>query len=57
MNGPIVSDRILFERLCLYRELYARRGPQDRASTMTVAEAIRKESGAGAPPPALPAVG
>ena len=41
MNGPTASHRTLFERLCLYRQLYARRGPQDRTAVITIADAIR----------------
>ena len=50
MNGPTASHRTLFERLCLYRQLYARRGPQDRLPVVTVAEAMRHATVAlGAP--------
>jgi hypothetical protein len=44
MNGPTASHRSLFERLCLYRQLYARRGPQDRMAVITVADVIRHAS-------------
>lgn len=41
MNGPTPSHRLLFDRLCLYRELYLRRGPQDRLAVISVSAALR----------------
>ena len=41
MDGNACPDRALFERLCLLRALYARRGSLDRASVMSVEGAIR----------------
>lgn len=53
MNGRTDTHRHLFERLCFYRALYARRGPQDRTGVVTIAEAIRSASAAlAAPAPA-----
>ena len=34
------SDQ-LFERLCLYRAIYERRGPLDSASVISIRDAIR----------------
>jgi hypothetical protein len=42
MNSPTPNPRLVFERLCLYRELYARRGPQDRVAVIGVGEQIRR---------------
>lgn len=35
------NDRTLFERLCLLRELYARRGEQDRGGVISLTDAMR----------------
>jgi hypothetical protein len=35
------QDRALFDRLCLLRALYARRGDRDRVAVMSLVEAIR----------------
>lgn len=40
MNAPD-DPRSLFERLCLLRALYERRGDQDRESVLSVEEAVR----------------
>ncbi len=40
MNAPPTDDRRLFERLCLLRALYQRRGPRDSVSVMSVSAAI-----------------
>lgn len=50
MNGRTDSHRHLFERLCFYRALYARRGPRDRTGVVTITEAIRWASAALAAP-------
>ncbi len=34
-------DRQLFERFCMLRDLYRRRGPRDRAGIMSIEDAIR----------------
>ena len=41
MDGRPAPDRVAFERLCLLRALYARRGPLDSANVMSVEGAIR----------------
>jgi hypothetical protein len=41
MDGHPGPDRALFERICLLRALYARRGPLDAATVMSVEGAIR----------------
>ena len=38
MNTPTSDQRQRFERLCLLRSLYARRGADDATSVMTLAE-------------------
>ncbi len=40
MNGTPAEQRLLFERLCLLRELYQRRGPRDRESSISIGDAI-----------------
>ena len=40
MNGTPAEQRLLFERLCLLRELYQRRGPRDREASMSIGEAM-----------------
>ena len=40
MNGTPAEQRLLFERLCLLRELYQRRGPRDREASMSIGDAI-----------------
>ena len=40
MNGSPAEQRLLFERLCLLRELYQRRGPRDREASITIGDAI-----------------
>lgn len=40
MNGTPAEQRLLFERLCLLRELYQRRGPRDRQASISVNDAI-----------------
>jgi hypothetical protein len=40
MNGTPAEQRLLFERLCLLRELYQRRGPRDRDSSISIGDAI-----------------
>ena len=40
MNATPNDDRRLFERLCLLRALYGRRGPRDSVSVMSVSAAI-----------------
>lgn len=35
------NDRQLFERFCMLRDLYRRRGPRDRAGIMSIEDAIR----------------
>ena len=40
MNGTPAEQRLLFERLCLLRELYQRRGPRDREASISVKDAI-----------------
>jgi hypothetical protein len=39
---PSHDDRSLFERLCLLRALYARRGEQDRLGVTSLVEAMRR---------------
>jgi hypothetical protein len=34
-------DRQLFERFCMLRDLYRRRGPRDRAGIMSIEDAVR----------------
>ncbi|MGH2444525.1 MAG: hypothetical protein ACRDGD_00570 [Candidatus Limnocylindria bacterium] len=41
MNATPIDEPRLFERLCLLRALYARRGPRDRDAVMSVADALR----------------
>jgi len=41
MDASPTDDRLLFERLCLLRALYARRGPRDAAPVISVADAVR----------------
>lgn len=41
MDAPATDHRRLFERLCLLRSLYARRGPRDRVGVISLAEALR----------------
>ena len=38
VNMPTDDQRLRFERLCLLRSLYARRGPRDATSVMPLAE-------------------
>jgi len=38
VNTPTSDQRQRFERLCLLRSLYARRGADDASSVMTLAE-------------------
>jgi hypothetical protein len=38
---PAHDDRSLFERLCLLRALYARRGDRDRLGVTSLLEAMR----------------
>ena len=38
VNTPTDEQRLRFERLCLLRSLYARRGPRDATSVMPLAE-------------------
>jgi hypothetical protein len=38
VNTPSTEQRRRFERLCLLRSLYARRGADDASSVMTLAE-------------------
>jgi hypothetical protein len=45
VNTPTTVLRRRFEQLCLLRSLYARRGPRDRLSVMTVDDAIRLAEG------------
>lgn len=40
MNGTPAEQRLLFERLCLLRELYQRRGPQDREGSTSIGDAM-----------------
>ena len=40
MNGTPAEQRLLFERLCLLRELYQRRGPRDREASISIDDAI-----------------
>jgi hypothetical protein len=40
MNGTPAEQRLLFERLCLLRELYQRRGPRDREASISIGEAM-----------------
>jgi hypothetical protein len=40
MNGTPAEQRLLFERLCLLRELYQRRGPRDRVASISIGDAI-----------------
>ena len=40
MNRSPAEQRLLFERLCLLRELYQRRGPRDREASITIGDAI-----------------
>ena len=40
MNGTPAEQRLLFERLCLLRELYQRRGPRDREASISIEDAI-----------------
>ena len=40
MNGTPAEQRLLFERLCLLRELYQRRGLRDREASITIGDAI-----------------
>jgi hypothetical protein len=40
MNGSPAEQRLLFERLCLLRELYQRRGSRDREASTTIGDAI-----------------
>ncbi len=40
MNGTPAEHRLLFERLCLLRELYQRRGSRDREGSISIADAI-----------------
>lgn len=41
MNATRGDDRRLFERLCLLRALYARRGRRDVEAVMSVMDAVR----------------
>lgn len=41
MNATPADRQSLFERLCLLRALYARRGSRDRDGAMSIAEALR----------------
>jgi hypothetical protein len=40
MNGTPAEQRLLFERLCLLRELYQRRGSRDREASISIGDAI-----------------
>ncbi len=40
MNGTPAEQRLLFERLCLLRELYQRRGSRDREGSISIADVI-----------------
>ena len=40
MNGSPAEQRLLFERLCLLRELYQRRGSRDREASITISDAV-----------------
>jgi hypothetical protein len=40
MNRTPAEHRLLFERLCLLRELYQRRGPRDREASISIGDAI-----------------
>ena len=40
MNATPAEHRLLFERLCLLRELYQRHGPRDREASISVKDAI-----------------
>ena len=41
MHATPIDHRDLFERLCLLRALYARRGPRDTSAVISVSAAIR----------------
>lgn len=41
MDQSFGSRKDLFDRLCLLRQLYARRGPRDRAGVISVDAVIR----------------
>ena len=42
MSPPPQDERRRFEQLCLYRDLYARRGWQDGRAVITVPDMIRQ---------------
>lgn len=40
MNETLAEHRLLFERLCLLRALYRRRGPRDRYASISVGDVV-----------------
>jgi hypothetical protein len=45
MNTPTTEQRQRFERLCVLRSLYARRGSRDATSVMTLPELVSHARG------------